>query len=177
MTSRSEWLSKAAAMGLMLTASSGTALGQALECNHPAPVGCFEATVSAEGSSAELSGFASSFGSGADAVWYAQLTVPGGGYGMMLTMQGEPLPPPGEFVIDDFMANGAEPPTGRFLATGNADLQGSTVKGFQSVEGTIVITASSSSWVEGTFQYEGRDPESGGTVTVEGRFKANHQGM
>ncbi|MBT8461548.1 MAG: hypothetical protein KJO44_03425, partial [Gemmatimonadetes bacterium] len=92
-------------------------------------------------------------------------------------MRGEPLPPPGEFAIDDFMANNAEPPDGRFLATGSADLQGSTVKGFQSVEGTVVITASSSSWVEGTFRYEGRDPESGGIVTVEGRFKASHQGM
>lgn len=177
MTSRSVFMSAAGAMLLLAAAPSGTALGQALECEGPAPVGCFEATVSAEGASEELSGFAKSFGSSADAMWYVQLIVPGGASGMMMTLQGEPLPPPGEFVIDNFEANDGKPPAGKFVATGNADLQGSAVKGFQSVAGTVVITASSSSWVEGTFEYEGRDPRSGGTVTVEGRFKASHQGM
>lgn len=179
MTNRSGLARTSAVLGLMLAVHSGAALGQALECEGPAPAGCFEATVSADDGTAQMSGFATAFGStdAKGAGWAVQFIVPGGASGMMLIMRGEKLPPPGEFPIDDFMANDADPPEGSFIASGNADLQGSGVKGFQSVEGTVVITASSSSWVQGSFQYQGRDPESGATVAVEGRFKAKQQGL
>ena len=168
----------ASALGLMLAVPSATALAQSLECDGPAPVGCYEATVTGpSGETAQMSGFAQSFGSHAEDAWQARLMTPGGESGITLMHGGAGLPSTGEYLIEDFGAHAGKPPAGGFLAMGTAYLDASAASGFQSVTGTVVITASSSSWVEGTFTCEGRDPQSGATVTVEGRFKAKHQGM
>lgn len=165
-------------LGLTMAAPAGSTLAQALSCNHPSGVGCFEVTVtSGTGGPAQVAGFAKSFGSNADQAWYVQLIEPGGASSIMLLYSGAGLPPTAEHAVADFMANDAEPPPGEFVATGALDPQSFMVSGFHSVGGTLVITASSSSWVEGTFNYRAREASTGQVVTVDGRFKAMNEAM
>jgi hypothetical protein len=118
----------------------------------------------------QITGFAPSFSSESLGGWYAQMTTPGGASTILLLYGGAALPPVGRHQIADFVGSGAEPPRGRFVATGNLDPQLLVVSGFQSVTGTVDITASSLDAVEGTFTYRARQTADGKAVTVEGTF-------
>jgi hypothetical protein len=151
------------------------ALAQPLECNHPSGVGCFELTVTGSaGVSAEVSGFANAFGSSADQAWYTQLTEPGGASSVMLIFYGAATPPVDELKVVDYV-NTPNPPAGTFVATGSIDPEVIAISGLHSVRGTVVITASSPNWVEGTFSYRAQQATDGHFVTVEGRLKTKSQ--
>ena len=132
--------------------------------------GSFEATV-ALGSDApvSLSGFCiSAEGEGG---WYAQMVTPGGDSTIMLLYAGGGPPQTGEYEIQDFVGNDAQPPEGAFIATGSTDEQRFVISGFHSVSGTLLITASSGQGVVGTFSFSAR--ETGGSersATVNGTF-------
>ena len=165
-------------LGLVVAAWPTTAHAQSLDCDHPSGVGCFEVTLAGgTGGSARVTGFAKSFGSDADRAWYVQLVEPGGASSFMLMYAGAGLPPTGEHIIVDFVANDAEPPAGMLVATGSVGPRPFVVSGFHSIGGTLFITSSTPRWVEGTFNFRAREATSGQAITVDGRFKAMNEGM
>ncbi|MGE0555005.1 MAG: hypothetical protein AB7R55_16360 [Gemmatimonadales bacterium] len=137
--------------------------------------GNFTATVTASGQDGvRLAGFALSFGSDAKRAWYVQLVTPGGGSTIMLLYAGAGLPPTGEHRIVDFIGNDATPPPGKFVATGNVDPAVAAVVGLSSIGGTITITRSTPSVVEGRFEYRARLADVSQAVVVEGEFESNN---
>ena len=169
------------ALGLTIAGPAGAATAQSLDCTHPSGVGCFEFTITGgtggAASPGRITGFAKSFGSDAQAMWYTQLVEPGGASTIMLMYSGAGLPPVGDHQIADFVASGAEAPPGAFVASGSVDPQTFMVSGFHSVAGTLVIASSTPKWVEGTFSFGARESASGQMVTVDGRFKAMNEEM
>lgn len=137
--------------------------------------GSFKATVTAPGQDGvQLTGFAPSFGSDAKRGWYVQLVTPGGGSTILLLYAGAGLPPTGEHQIVDFIGNDATPPPGKFVATGNVDPAVAAVIGLSSIGGTITITRSTPTVVEGRFEYRARLAGASQAVVVEGEFESNN---
>jgi hypothetical protein len=162
---------RSAALGIALALAMAVPNASVLGQN----AGNFSATVGlASGTPVELSGFAMSFGSRDDEAWYVQLIIPGGASSILIFYAGV-RPPIGEHPIVDLMANDFKPPPGKVIATGNVDPQLFVVSGFHSLGGTMIVTESSASSVEGTFQYEAREASTGQVVTVEGTFTTKNQ--
>lgn len=152
---------------LVLAGTAGAASGQ--------QAGSSDVTITpASGGPVQFQGFAQSMGSTSHRQWSVQLIHPGGASSVLMFYNGDTRPPTGEYEMVDFVANDAQPPVGKFVATGSlaGDLP---LLGFQSLEGTVVITASSATSIEGTFEYTARDSQNGSTVTVSGTFTSRNQ--
>lgn len=162
----------------LIALAPGDASAQPLDCNHPSGVGCFEFTVSTPaGVTTQVSGFANAFGSQADGMWYTQLVEPGGAATLMILFNGAATPPIEEYPMADWVRSDATPPSGQFVATGSIDRSVLAVSGLHSVNGTVLITGSSPTEVEGTFTYRAHHATTGEFVTVQGRFKTKNQVM
>ena len=134
--------------------------------------GEFTATISdGDRDGGEISGFATSFRSAEKKFWYVQLIVPGGSSTIMLMYSGAAQPPVGEHEIVDWLANDAEPPEGKLVATGSVDPQVFILSGFSSISGKLDVTDVSDVAVEATFDFSARG-SGGGVVQVTGSFNS-----
>ncbi len=122
----------------------------------------------------EISGFAKSFRSAEKKFWYVQLIVPGGASTIMLMYSGAAQPSVGEHDIVDWLANDAEPPEGKLVATGSVDPQLFAVTGFSSISGKLDVTEASEDAVKASFEFSARDG-SGATVRVSGSFTSSDE--
>lgn len=133
-------------------------------------LGPFTATVSGAVST-QFSGDATSMGRVADA-WNAALQSPSGEGTILLGNDTAGRPAPGTYRIADMEEHGGSPPAGQFtalVAMAGADM--ATPVGFGSVDGTLIIDASSPTAVTGSFNFLAVDAaDSTRTVTVDGTF-------
>lgn len=90
--------------------------------------------------------------------------------GLTLVFEGVGRPGVGTYPIADFIATDATAP-GQVLMSVNAPGDGHDLS---SVNGTLTITASSSSAVSGRFTFQGSAGVAGVTGTVEGTFTTTH---
>jgi len=149
------------------------AFALALGCGAPATgqmFGSYDATVTlSTGTPVQISGYAKSFEMRPVQKWHAMLMTPGGGSSLQVAYSGA-RPPIGEHDIVDWEGAGGDPPTGKFIITGNVDPQLLILTGFHSIKGKIVVTASTAASVEGTFHYTARGAQNGQVITVDGSF-------
>ena len=160
---------------LLFAAVLATSAFVASSSTGPGAGPTFTATVSGAVSK-QFSGSATSMGRVADA-WNAALQSPGGGGTILLGNDVSGRPEPGTYKIADMEEHGGNPPVGQYTAL--VALAGgglTTPVGFGSVNGTLIIEASSPTAVTGSFNFVAVDAsDSTRTVTVDGTFTTDNE--
>jgi hypothetical protein len=124
--------------------------------------------------SATIRGFAPSTGR-TGVTWSLQMETPGGDNVIMVYREGAGRPAPGTYGLVDFTTKARRPRSGDLVASvhlHDSILPGS--RGFDTVQGTLTVTASSDASVEGEFSltaHHSSSPALG--VTVTGTFTSH----